>query len=149
MWVFGEVADLRWVLDRSTMATAPAAAPHLREMSAGDRAILYVTRGALPQPDPRHRSARRGGHRERHAPRRRSVQIAGREFTWQVPFTLEIPLPERTRPTVQPLFDHLSSVHNRSAWGHYCRKSPKSITAEDFAALADSVHIFTARLSRT
>ena len=149
VWVFGDIAGLRWVLDRSTMAFPDSAAPRLRAMSAGDRAVLYVTRGAFHNPS-RDVARLAGLVTVAGTPtRRRSVTSAGREFIWQAPITVEVALPERVGPPVHPLVDRLSFVHNRSAWGQYFRKSPKLLTTRDFAVLAGAVRAFARELSST
>ena len=50
VWVIGEAAGLRWVVENETMAFADHAAGRIRPMAAGDTAVLYVTRGAHHNP---------------------------------------------------------------------------------------------------
>ena len=50
VWVFGEIAGLRWVTEHEIMAFPKAARRRIREMGRGDRAVLYVTRGAFHNP---------------------------------------------------------------------------------------------------
>jgi hypothetical protein len=128
------------------MAFTSSAAPLLQQMSAGDRAVLYVTRGAVHNPT--RDIARLAGlvTVDGQSAHRRPVVIAGRQFIWQLPIRIEVALPERDGPPVQPLVDHLSFVHKTSAWGQYFRNSPKPINADDFAVLAGAIRSFAAEL---
>ena len=131
------------------MASADRAPGRLRPMGEGDRAVLYVTRGAYHNP-PRD-LARLGGLAtvlDEPARRRRPVVIGGREFVWTVPIRVDVALPEREGPEVQPMTPKLSFVKRPEVWGMYFRNSPKQIPKKDFALLERAVHNYEKEHSR-
>ena len=145
VWVFGEISGLRWVLEHQRMAFPEAAGPRLRGMAAGDRAVLYVTRGAFHNPT-RDVARLAGLATVLAAPERAAaVTIGGRDFAWTLPIRVDTQLPERAGPPVAPLIPRLSFVRNQAAWGHYFRASPLRVSAEDFRVLAGAVEAAAGR----
>jgi hypothetical protein len=139
VWAFGDISGLRWVLDQRVMAFTTAASAHLRGMAKGDRAVLYVTRGAYHNPT-KDASKLAGLVTVLDTPMLGApVVIGGREFPWSVPILADLVLPERQGPEVLPLVSRLSFVGNRSAWGQYFRTSPKRISLSDFEVLAAAI----------
>lgn len=140
MWVFGEIEGLRWVLAHDTMAFAAHAAARIAPMGAGDRAVLYVTRGA--HHNPTRDVARLGGlvtvlgtpQRPR-----RAIRIAGREFTHTVAIRVDVALGERSGPEVKPLAAALDRVKKPPVWGQYFRGSPIAVSEHDFEVFAAAV----------
>jgi hypothetical protein len=139
IWVFGEIAGLRWVLAERTMAFRSTVAPRLRAMAEGDHAILYVGRSAFHSPT--RDVARLAGLATVLAPPAAgaSVTINSEEFAWTVPIRVDLALPERTGPEVRPLVGSLSFVRRPEVWGMYFRSSPQEIPEGDFRVLADAV----------
>lgn len=138
LWVFGDIEGLRWVARRQRMAFADHADRDVARMRPGDRAVLYLTRGAFHNPT-RDRARLAGLATVTGAPHRRRATIAGREFTWQVPIRIDLLLPERAGPEVAPLAPQLSFVRRPEVWGQYFRRSPRPLTDTDFALLAAAV----------
>jgi hypothetical protein len=145
VWVFGDVIGLRWVLANRTMAFRKAAAPRLRAMGEGDRAVIYVSRGAFHNPT--RDVAHLGGLvTVLAAPTNdQPVTIGGEEFAWTVPIRVDLSLPERTGPEVHPLTPSLSFVRRQDVWGMYFRSSPQQIFEADFRVLTDAIHQWGSR----
>jgi hypothetical protein len=139
VWVFGEIAGLRWVLAERTMAFRRAAAPRLLAMEKEDRAILYVGRGAFHNPTAD--AAHLAGLATALAPPTSDapVTIDGEEFPWTAPIRVDLALPERAGPDVRPLVGSLSFVRRPEVWGLYFRSSPQEVPEADFRMLADAV----------
>jgi hypothetical protein len=139
VWVFGEIEGLRWVLDRRTMAFPEHAARRVQRLATGDRAVLYVTRGAFHNPtrDRAHlagvvtvTSPVKGGE---------PVIIAGQPFTWFCNIDVDISLPEREGPEVHHLVEQLELVRRPEVWGQYFRQSPIAVSEDDFRRLEAAV----------
>lgn len=142
VWVFGEIEGLRWVLDRRTMAFPKHAARRLQRLAAGDRAVLYVTRGAFHNPT-RDRARLAGAVTVTSAVRAAEpVIIAGKPFTWLCEIEVDIVLPEREGPEVRHLADQLEFVRRPEVWGQYFRQSPISVSEVDFRRLEAAVAEF-------
>lgn len=131
VWVFGEVAGLRWMAEQQRMAfpaSAAAKAPWTRE---GDRAVLYTSRGAFHNPTPD--EARLVGlvTVTGDCEPLDGVEIAGREFTWACPISIELLVPERQDPSVRELTPRLELVQRPEGWGGYFRRSPIEVSEHD------------------
>lgn len=109
IWIFGEVAGLRWVVDNQQMAFPPASRARARRIRAGDRAVLYTSRGAFHNPT--RDEARLAGLATVTGACKLSeeIEIAGREFTWACPITVDVLLPERQGPSVRALAPSFTS----------------------------------------
>ncbi len=139
LWVFGDIRGLRWVLERGTMAFAAHAAARLRGMAPGDRAVLYVTRGAFHNPT-RDRAYLAGLVEVTSPPRETEpLEIAGRAFSILVDFTPVRVLPERQGPPVRDLVPRLQFVKRPEVWGQYFRASPIRLGGGDFHVLSDAI----------
>ncbi|MBY5162099.1 EVE domain-containing protein [Salsipaludibacter albus] len=140
VWVFGEIDGLRWVLEHDRMAFPEHAAGRISRMEPGDRAILYVTRGAFHNPT-RDRAHLAGVTRVTSDPRQvdDALVIAGRDFTWTVGHEPEMLMDERHGPHVRPLVERLEMVRRPESWGSYFRASPIEISADDFDLLRNAV----------
>ena len=142
VWVFGEIEGLRWVLDRRTMAFPQHADRRVQRLAAGDRAVLYVTRGAFHNPT-RDRARLAGVVTLASAVRAAEpVIIAGQPFAWLCDIEIDIVLREREGPEVHRLADKLELVRRPEAWGQYFRQSPISVTEGDFRRLEAAVAAF-------
>lgn len=139
VWVFGEIEGLRWVLQHRCMAFPEASGGRVRTMAAGDRAILYLSRGAYHNPT-RDLSRLGGILRVTGSPHRgRSVSIAGLEFRWFAGIEPETVLPERAGPEVKPLATLLERVRRPEAWGQYFRTTPIELSVADFGVFAGAI----------
>jgi hypothetical protein len=139
VWVFAEIEGLRWVLANKTMAFSRAAAGRVAGMGPGDRAVLYVARGAFHNPG-RDRSHLAGLVEVAGEPAEGDpVEIAGRRYPVTVPIAPLVVLPERAGPPVAELAGRLSFVRRREAWGMYFRTSPLEVGPDDFAVLERAV----------
>lgn len=109
-------------------------------MSPGDRAVLYVTRGAFHNPT-RDESRLRGIATVTGPPRQEEppLEIADREFPLSCRVAFDTLLPERTGPAVRDLAPKLSLVKKPEAWGNYFRSSPIRMTEDDFRLLERTV----------
>lgn len=131
LWVFGDIAALRWVVAKKRMAFTEVGARRAEGTDPGDFAILYVTRGAFHNPT--RDEARLAGVAEVTGPlRRQRTEVAGRAFTHQIPIDVVTLLSEREGPSVKALAPQLERVRKLSAWGQYFRNSPVRLTAADF-----------------
>lgn len=139
VWIFGEIEGLRWVLDKQRMAFAAHAAVRVGRMSPGDKAVLFVTRGAFHNPN--RDESRLAGIVEVSSAvgKKRAVTIAGRKFDTYVDFLPRRILPEREGPPVKTLVHDLERVKRADAWGHYFRNSPIEISRADFMILARAI----------
>lgn len=139
IWIFGEAAGLRWVVENQQMAFPPAAATRARRIRAGDRAVLYTSRGAFHNPTRDEARlvglATATGACEPCEP----IEIAGREFTWACPITVDVLLPERQGPSVRELAGWLELVKRPEAWGGYFRSSPIEVSEHDWRVLIDAM----------
>jgi hypothetical protein len=139
VWVFGEIEGLRWVLEQGRMAFPDAAGTRIRTVAAGDRAILYLTRGAFHNPT-RDVSHLGGIVRVTSEPRMgKAVTIADRDFVWFVGIEPEIVLPEHQGPEVRLLAATLERVKRPDVWGQYFRTTPIEVSATDFATLESAI----------
>lgn len=139
VWVFGDAIGLRWVLANRTMAFRKTAAPRLHAMGEGDRAVLYVSRGAFHNPT--RDVAHLAGLATVLAPPTDDTPAAidGEEFTWTMPMRVDLALPEHSGPEVRPLVKSLSFVRRPDVWGMYFRSSPQEIPEVDFRVLAEAI----------
>jgi len=138
VWIFGERAGLRWVVEHQQMAFGGAGAARSTGLAVGDLAIIYVSRGAFHNPT--RDAARLGGLAEVVGPLREDpVEIGGRDFTHQVAVQFVVLLAERSGPEVRPFVGNLDLVRNPSAWGTYFRTSPLKVTERDFNVMRDEV----------
>jgi hypothetical protein len=132
VWVFGEIEGLRWVQEHSTMAFTDGSTKKLTHMHEGDRAVLYVTKGAHHNPT-RDVSRLVGLATVVDRPQLlHPVEIAGRPFSWFCPIETDVVLPDRTGPVVSSLIARLELVRNQNSWGGYFRRSPIQISHKDF-----------------
>lgn len=138
VWVFGEIEGLRWVLANRTMAFSPAAVRRGLGVGRGDRAVLYVARGAHHNPT-RDRSHLAGVVTVTGTASPCEVEIAGGRYAACVPIRPEVVLPERTGPAVADLAPRLSFVRRPDHWGAYFRTSPIEVSPADFAVLESAV----------
>jgi hypothetical protein len=139
VWVFGEIEGLRWVFGHGRMAFPASAARRLRSMGEGDRAVLYVSRGAFHNPT-RDMARLAGLATVLAAPVSEApVKVAGRDFTWTVPIRTDVRLPERAGPEVRPLVPRLSFIRDEATWGQHLRTSPLLVSEKDFQVLAGAV----------
>jgi hypothetical protein len=67
------------------------------------------------------------------------VRIADRDFTWTLPISIDVRLPERSGPEVGPLVPRFSFIHNQVIWGPYFQRSPLLVPKVDFDVLARAV----------
>ena len=141
VWVFGEIAGLRWVIEREVVAFPESASARIGSMAEGDRAVLYVTRGAFHNPT-RDEARLAGLATVQGSPEAASVTIAGRDFVWKLPIRIEKILPERTGPSVKPLASRLEMVKKPEVWGQYFRSSPIRISVKDYSLLARAIDSF-------
>ena len=143
LWIFGDIEGLRWVLDRSRMAFAESQAGRASQVQVGDKAILYVSRGAFRNPT-RDRT-RLAGTVEITGPLKsgKSVMIGDREFSSFVSFEVVQVLPERKGPDVGKLVEKLERVKNPQAWGHYFRQSPIKLSRRDFKVFDKAVRAWS------
>ena len=142
IWIFGEFVGLRWVIDQDTMAFTDSARRRIPVTTKGDRAALYVSRGAFHRPnrDMTHLAGIVAVDGD--LTRVEKFDIHGQAYEWTVPITKEILLPERLGPHVKPLAGSLSFVKRPESWGAYFRKSPIAISGDDFNILSDAVRNF-------
>jgi hypothetical protein len=139
IWVFGEIAGLNWVLKSNVMAFRSHALPRLGSMAPGDRACLYVTRGAFHNPT-RDEARLAGLVQVLSVPEVvKPIDIAGGKFSIVVKFKPIRVLPEREGPPVRPLVERLTFIRRPAAWGHYFRSSPIKVTEGDFRKLEAAV----------
>lgn len=139
VWIFGDIAGLRWVVEQGRMAFPPSAGSRAGRIGKGDRAVLYTARGAYHNPS--RDEARLAGLATVTGPCERidGVEIAGREFTWACSITVDLLLPERQGPSARELATQLELVKHPDAWGGYFRQSPIKINEHDWQVLADAV----------
>jgi hypothetical protein len=140
VWVFGEIAALRWVIEHQQMLFADHQQRRLSTMRAGDRAVLYTSRGAFHNPT--RDEARLVGLatvKARPSQPQSSTAFGVREFTWACPIDLDLMLPERTGASVRALVPELDMVKKPHAWSSYFRQSPISIGEDDFARMAEAI----------
>jgi hypothetical protein len=139
VWVFGEIEGLRWVLKHKRMAFPTSAAGRVAGMGPGDRAVLYLARGAFHNPT--RDVSRLGGLASVTGPLRhgRPVEIARREFEWFVAIDPEMVLPERHGPEVRALASRLTLVKRPEVWGQYFRTTPIEVGEKDFEVMAEMV----------
>lgn len=139
-WVFGSIDALSWVADHRLMAFPAHAAARMRDMSDGDRAVLYVTRGAHHNPG--RDEARLAGlatvtsHPRVEQP---PLQIAGRPFHHSIKVEFDCLLPDRTGPVIRDLVAELELVRKPQYWGSYFRRSPVALNEHDFMVLERAV----------
>jgi hypothetical protein len=143
LWVFGEIKGLRWVVAHKRMAFSRAGV-RAEAMREGDRAVLYVARGAFHNPT-RDTAHLAGLATVTGQATSTAVEIGGRRFPVSVPIRIDLLLPERTGPEVAPLADRLSFVKRAEVWGVYFRNSPKRLAETDFRILAGAVSAFAKR----
>lgn len=141
LWVFGEIEGLRWVAAHDRMAFSAAAATRARAMRDGDRALLYVTRGAFHNPT-RDSSRLAGIATATGTVTDEPIEIGGRRFPVSVPIRIDVLLPERSGPEVAPLVERLSLVKRPEVWGMYFRGSPMRLSEPDFRVLERTVVAF-------
>lgn len=139
VWVFAEIAGLRWVAQQKQMAFPASAAVKAARMRKGDRAVLYTSRGAFHNPS--RDEARLVGLATVTGPCEPvdGLEIAGREFTWTCPITVDLLLPDRQGPRVRDLAARLDRVKRPEAWGGYFRNSPVEVNEHDWSVLVDAV----------
>jgi hypothetical protein len=137
VWVFGDIAAVRWVLTEQTMVFRKTAPSRVRVMR--DRAILYVSRRAFHNPT--RNVARLAGLTTVLTPPTADapVTIGSEEFTWTVPIGVDLTLPDRTGPEVRSRVGSLSFARKPDVWGMYFRSSPQEIPDADFRVLAGAV----------
>lgn len=139
LWIFGEIEGLRWVLQHSRMAFGKSQSASASQIQAGDRAILYVTRGAFHNPT-RDRARLAGIVEITAGPRGgRTVTLNDRDFDVFVPFQAVHVLPEREGPEVATFAGKLGFVKNPLVWGQYFRKSPIKLSLRDFKTCEKAV----------
>jgi hypothetical protein len=68
--------------------------------------------------------------------RRSSVEIAGREFEWQVDVEPQLVLPEHQGPPVSDLVDDYELVERPEVRGQYFRRSSSEVNNDDFEVLS-------------
>jgi hypothetical protein len=137
VWVFGEIAALRWVVEHRQMPFAGHQQRRLAAMRAGDRAVLYTTRGAFHNPT-RDQARLVGLVTVDASPSQADQPVAfgDREFTWACPIRIELLLPERTGASVRALVPDLDLVKKPHAWSSYFRQSPIRIGQDDFERMS-------------
>lgn len=115
------------------------AGPRARRIADGDRAILYVARGAYHNPT--RDDARFTGivTVTSDCRRQRPVAIGDRDFEWSCRFVVDQLLPERTGPLVRDLVNDLEYVKKPEVWGVYFRQSPIPLGESDFTLVSDRV----------
>lgn len=140
VWVFGDIAGLRWVTEHKKMAFPQSATPRARQIRRDDRAVLYTSRSAYNNPS--RDEARLTGVATVTGPCEPidAVKIGGREFTWACPITLDLLLPDRHGPSVRELAGQLQLVKHPQFWGGYFRNSPVEIGHHDWAVLTGALH---------
>lgn len=140
IWVFGEATALQWVVDSETMAFAEHATGRIRPMTAGDTAVLYVTRGAHHNPT-RDVARLAGTATVVDAPKRPDVhvELAGRTFPWTVPIRIDLLHGLRNGPPVTDLTDQLELVRKPATWGAYFRQSPIRVSEADWNRMVDAI----------
>lgn len=149
VWVFGEIDGLRWVLREKRMAFAEHVRTRARRIQAGDRAVLYVSRGAHHNPT-RDRSRLRGLVTvTSDCQDGKAVRIANRDFTMTCEIKPELLHPERSGPEVRELVEDLDVVRRTDVWGQYFRNSPIEVSSEDFSRLAQAVRNWDSTVSRS
>lgn len=121
------------------MAFTASGGRRLSSLGPGDRAVLYVARGAFHNPT-RDRSRLAGlvevtGIPVTDAP----VVIAGRRYPVTVAIRPLVVLPERAGPPVADLVADLKLVCRPEAWGMYFRTSPIRVSDGDFTVLEAAV----------
>jgi EVE domain len=139
VWVFGEVEGLRWVREHERMAFQSHAASRLTRMHKGDRAVLYVTRGAHHNPTRDVASVAGLATVASEPSQVPAVEIAGMEFSWLCSVQFDTPIVERAGPSVANLIDRLKLIQQKKSWGVYFRMSPVEIIEEDFRVFASAV----------
>lgn len=145
LWVFGDIAGLRWVLEHGVMAFADHTWPRARTMKLGDLVCVYVTRGAFHNPT-RDRARVGGLAQVTSEPRKAEpLRIAGRSFGIFVEFQTITVLPERAGPEVAPLVADLERVKRSEVWGHYFRNSPARLSLHDYRIFEAAVQEWKAR----
>ena len=144
LWVFGEIAGLRWVATHGRMAFSATGAARAQAMRDGDLAVLYVTRGAFHNPT-RDSSRLAGLATVSGAVTDDPVEVGGRRFPVSVPIRVDLLLPERSGPEVAPLAKRLSFVRRPEVWGMYFRGSPMRLSEPDFRILERTVVRFAKR----
>lgn len=139
VWVFAEIAGLRWVAEQKQMAFPASATAKAARMRKGDRAVLYTSRGAFHNPT--RDEARLVGlvTVTGDCEPLDGVEIAGREFTWACPISVELLLPERQGPSVRELAPRLELVQRPESWGGYFRNPPIEVSEHDWQLLVDAV----------
>lgn len=139
VWVFGEIEGLRWVLRHNRMAFAESVGVKVAKMNKGDRAVLYVSRGAFRNPNKAETRVvgvvRITGIRSGIRP----ITVGGREYSRFIDFEPELVLGERTGPPVKPMVQKLEIVGRQDVWGVYFQNSPIEISKRDFEVLASAV----------
>jgi hypothetical protein len=138
VWVFGRVEGLLWVLQRNEMAFPVHALQRVSRIESGDRAILYIARGAFSNPT-RHESRLVGLVRVTGAPERQTVTVAGRPYSLVVPFRPEVIFGQHSGPSVAALAQRLERVKRPEVWGTYFRNSPIEVSQRDFDVMARAV----------
>lgn len=139
IWVLGDIAGLRWVIEHDTMAFAGRSQSRASTIRPGNRAVLYVTRGAFG--NPASDQARLAGLVEVTSKPHFGgpVIIAEREFDLFLGFNPIALLPERQGPAVRDLVDRLELVRRPGVWGQYFRSSPIKLSEADFGVLVEAV----------
>jgi hypothetical protein len=104
-------------------------------MGEGDRAVLYVGRGAFHNPT--RDKAYLDGLAAVLAPnRRQAVAIRGEEFTWTVPVGVDLVCPNVPARNVHPLMALLFIVCRQDVSRTYFRSSRQENSEVDFQMLA-------------
>lgn len=140
VWVFGEIAALRWVVEHQRMLFAHHQQRRLTTMRAGDRAVLYTSRGAFHNPT--RDEARPVGLATVQGDPAQADQAVGfgdREFTWACPIGIDLLLPERTGASGRDLVPTLDLVKKPHVWSSYFHQSPIRIGPDDFARMAGAL----------
>lgn len=139
VWVFGEIEGLRSVLASGEMGFRLSASERVHQMSTGDRAVLYESRGAFHNPT-RDRSRLRGTTTVVGAPRQGDpLEILGVRFELFVPFEVDVLLPERSGPEFKDLVPEMEFIRKKDAWGAYLRPNPIRVAPADFGLMSEAV----------
>lgn len=138
--MFGEATALQSVIDNETMAFAEHATGRIRPMSAGDTAVLYVTRGAHHNPT-RDVARLAGVATVLDAPESPEVpvELGGRTFPWTCPIRIDAFHGLRDGPPVTDLIHQLELVRKPAVWGAYFRQSPIRVSEADWHTMVDAV----------
>lgn len=138
--VIGDRAALRWVLSTRQMAFPERRGGDARRLRAGDRLLLYTTRGCFGNPT-RDRgriiaaAAAASGVQHDDAP----VRFAERTYPWRCALHIDRLAPFRTGAVLADHVDRLHAFPNKTAWSVYLRRPLVPLDDHDYGLLAELV----------